>query len=252
MLKIKNIKYGMIPTGPALGMTSLQVFFEDIEGEYELDEYDLGKKWEQNKETKIITEVPRELFLEFLNVIQEKNLQKEYETATNSLQSCFILFMGDTIDDPRNFKEFNRFHIDLSNRSWNYQISIGVEINKMRPPYSIFAGIPKFMTGKNQFYELFNTIYPLLKFTQEPTNYNILALQECFNGPFTLATIFFDNGKIEDILTLKDQFKIPNHKVAVIDIKSSNLEGKSLEEFILSNNCRYFPYLKGRNFIKLI
>jgi hypothetical protein len=251
MIKIKDIKFGLIPTGPAMGVSSLQIFFSEDDSKYELDEYDNGKKWEYFKESRQVREVRKELFSDFLKKIDEKNLKKQFSIATNSSQGCFITYMGGIIDKPENFIEFNRFNIDLSNKTWNDQISYGLKMDRMKPPYSIFVGIPKFLSGKNQFYQLFNNSYPIiyLKNEEKPT-FNALSLQECFNGPFSLATIFFENGDFSQIKNIVKKFNIPGFKVVLIDIKSS--KENSLEQFVQDNYFRYFPYLKGKNFLKLI
>jgi hypothetical protein len=158
--------------------------------------------------------------------------------------------MGGLIDNPDNFKEFNRFQVDLSNRVWNYQISIGVDTQKRKPPYSIFIGVPTYMSGKNQFYELFNTVYPIIHLEKDDfKKFNTLALQECFNGPFTLSTIFFEKeSNFDRILSFKNKYKLLNHKICIIDLDSD----KELLKNILSFNYRYYPYLKGTNFLKII
>jgi hypothetical protein len=251
MLKIKKIEYGIVPTGPALGVSAIQLFFEEVEGEYELDDFDTGKqKWTQNQ-NRIIEEHPRELINQFIEIIKKKELLAHYERATNASQSCFIVYMGGIIDKPENFVEFNRFQTDLSNAAWNYQIYEGKKVNELRPPYTIFVGIPTYMTGKNQFYEGFNTIYPVIHLSDGANNakFNSLALQECFNGPFSLATIFFENGNESDIHDLKQKFKIPNHKMVLIDTPKNKTY---LDDIVKEYNYRYSPYLKGKNFLKLI
>lgn len=98
------------------------------------------------------------------------------------------------------------------------------------------------MTGKNQFYEMFNVVYPLLVYRDEkPAEYNSLALQEAFNGPFTLATLFMCGGELDEVLKIKEKFKIPNRKICIIDVYSK-FKGSSLEDLILNNNYRYFSY----------
>jgi hypothetical protein len=247
MLKIKDIKYGLVPTGPAIGVSALQVFFDEDDSEYQSDEYDTGKKWEINKETRMISENPRELFLDFLKKVEKHSM---FETTINGKQSCFIVYMGGQIDNPKNFSEYNRFNIDLSNRAWNYQITIGLNVNQQKPPYSIFVGKPQYMTGKNQFYEGFNSIYPVLHLVEDQLEFNSLALQEIFNGPFSLATIFFENGNFDKMFEIKDKFKLSNHKILLIDVKSS--KENPIDEVVKKFNFRYFPYLKGKNFLKLI
>jgi hypothetical protein len=252
MLKIKNIKYGIIPTGPAIGVSAIQISFKEIEGSYEPDDFDTGKeKWVQNQQTRIITEHPRELLEGFIEVLKKEELLPQYEMATNAGQSCFIVYMGGEIDKPENFAEFNRFQTDLSNKAWNYQVYSGRKVNEMKPPYSIFVGVPSYMTGKNQFYESFNVTYPIINISDGENNnkFNTLALQECFNGPFSLATIFFENGNEKDIHDLKQKFKIPNHKMVLIDTPKNKT---NIGDIVKEYNYRYSPYLTGKNFLKLI
>jgi hypothetical protein len=251
MLKIKDIKFGLIPTGPAIGTSSIQIFFEEKDGEYELDDYDKGKKWEFNQESRVVLEHPRDLFIEFIDKIKQKKLEKEFCRATDSHHCCFLIYMGGVIDNPKNFDEFNRLIVDLSNSAWNYQISIGIKFDRMKAPFSIFVGVPTFLTGKNQFYQLYNTTYPILHFKgDEEPNFNALSLQESLNGQSSIMTIFYENGNKDKILKLISKFMIPGHKIIFVDLKSS--KENSAEEIVRSNFFRYSPYLKGKNFLKLI
>jgi hypothetical protein len=251
MLKIKNIKFGLIPTGPAIGTPSIQVFFDENEDVYELDDYDRGLKWEFNQESRIVMESPRELFLEFVEAIKQKKLEKEYCRAADSHHCCFLVYMGGVIDNPKNFIEFNRFQVDLSNSAWNYQISIGIKVDKMRAPFSIFVGVPTYMTGKNQFYQLYNTAYPVLHYKDnESPIFNALALQECLNGQSTILTIFYENGHQDLINNLVSKYRVPGHKVILVDLKST--QEFSPADIARKNFYRYSPYLKGKNFLKLI
>lgn len=249
MLQIKNIEYGLIPTGPALGMTSLKISFSEDENEYEKDSFDIGEQWKNDKVSRMVEENPQLLFQEFVKKIQESDLEKYFDTAISGFHNCFLLFMGGEIDKPENFDEFNRFVIDLSNRAWNYQIKSGLTVDRLKPPYSIFVGIPKYMSGKKQFYQLFNSIYPLISFEKE-MKFNALALQECFNGPFTTATIFCKDLEMENLNSFKKEFKIPERNIIIIPYNTSLIETeKELQKYVLTNNIRISPYMKGENYI---
>jgi hypothetical protein len=249
MLKIKEINFGLVPTGPAMGTSALQIFFEEKDGEYEPDDYDHGKKWNFNKDNRMVDEDPRDLFTEFYGIIKE-NYEEEFHSVANGKQTCFLIYMSGVIDKPENFVEFNRFQVDLSNRVWNYQITVGSQVDKMKPPFSIFIGEPKFMSGKNQFYELFNSVYPIIRIEEnKKSQYNLLALQECFNGPFSIATIFYYGGELSDILELTQKFRLPGHKILIIDVDEKK---ENVQEFAKTNFFRYFPYLKGKNFLEIL
>ena len=238
MLKIKDVKYGIIPTGQALGMKGLQIFFKDSKEEYIPDEYDTGKRFQVNKETRIIEEVRRELFASFLEKIKEKGFEKHLEMATNKSMGVFLVFMGGEIDKPENFKEYNRFTIDLGHYSWNVQAELGAKPQEMKPPFCMFVGTPLYLSGKNQFYELFNSCYPVIKL-KEP--YNTLAVQECLNGVFTPATIFMQDGDtLHDVLEFVTKFKVMIHKVWTIS-------KKPLEE---PNYYRFSPLMTGKDYLK--
>jgi hypothetical protein len=249
MLKIKNIKFGLIPTGPAIGTSAIQIFFEETEEIYEKDDYDLDfNKWRTgfNTENGMIDESPRELFSEFYEKIQK--LESQFQRAIDGSHSCFIVYMGGEIDRPDNFDEFNRFQIDLGNRSRNYQVALGKKVDKLKPTFNIFVGTPTYMTGKNQFYELFNIVYPIIKIREdEITKYNALALQECLNSPFGIATIDFEGGSELDIIDIVEKYHLPNHKVLIID----NTKKSEISEFVKTYFYKYYPYLKGKNFLDI-
>lgn len=244
MLKINKVEYGLVSTGPALGLSAFSIHFSEVEGEYVLDDYDNGKKWEFDKQTRVTMEHPRELYTDLFNKVKENNLEKEFLSALDGTQQCLLFFIGGEIDNPKNFKEFNRLSLDLSTKTWNYQISLGVPFEKLKPPYSVYLGTPKYMSGKQQFYELFNSVYAIIN----DDKFNSLAFQECLNNVFSLAV--FTSGDIQQISSIKDKFKIPNYKTCICS-HVARISPTLLGD-VLRLHYRFYPIMDEKPFLKLI
>jgi hypothetical protein len=252
MLRIKEINFGLIPTGPAVGTSALQIYFEEDEIDYKPDEYDLYfSKWKDGFDPKTgkIDEHPRELFDSLYKIMMD-NYEVQFRHSINGTQTCFLTYMGGLVDHPKYFQEFNRLQIDLSNRSRNFQISTGVHLSQLKAPFSVFIGTPTFMTGKNQFYELFNITYPVICIDDKGiSKYNSLAFQESLNGPATIATIFIKKGAyLNDIAEIMSTYKLPGHKVLLMDIEGN----EDVQKFAMQYFFRYYPYLKGKNFLEIL
>jgi len=225
MLEIKKIEFGLISTGAAIGNRAIFLEFEETE-----------------KHPK------KSLFERLYNSILNSPIENYFIQAINGSHSVFLVFKSGPNDKIENFTEFNQFNIELSKKSIEIQKELKLAQHQMKPPFCIWVGNPKVFSAKNNYYQLFNCLYPIITINSNEPEYTQLALQECINHQFStvlLNIIEFDEQKIKDLV---NKFLLKFNKVALI----GSIENKKLTDYCLNRGYRFYPNFEGVNFISCI
>jgi hypothetical protein len=225
-LKVNDIKYGLIPFGPAGGTRALMIDIGENDAEWK-DDWNLYK----DLKSKII----------------DLKLEVDWINAMNGSLSTFIIFKGGVIEKPEHYDEWDKFHRELSRESYEAQVALKIAPDKVRPPYCIWVGIPKEYTSKKSFYEYFNNIYALII----DENYNHMALQEIINHVFSCVSILAEKDKIKIANEVRKTFNLSFTKMNIVGNKLNNL-GTEATEYCLTYGIRYYFKSEGPNFLELI
>lgn len=205
MLKIKEIKYKLMDFGPDIGYPTLVIKFEDTEQEEK--DYDIYK--------------------DLISKINEQNLNDIYTRAIDgSLRAhfCFVgseilLAQNDKLKEDLLYKGISQASLDLQKDMRKEKMKVFGDI---RPPFFMWAGIPKVCSGTRLAYENFNTAYTVLN---SDTDFSSVALQEILNKTYSNCFIEYRNEKDLKLLEeLQEDYKYwkidiickPNNKDKVI------------------------------------
>lgn len=188
MLKIRELKYKLMDFGPDIGYPTLVVKFEDTEQEEK--DYDIYK--------------------DFISKINEQNLNSIYIRAIDgSLRAhfCFVgsailLAQNDKLKEDLLYKGISQASLDLQKDMRKEKMKVFGDI---RPPFFMWAGIPKVCSGTRLAYENFNTAYTVLN---SDTDFSSVALQEILNKAYSNCFIEYRNEKdLEFLEELQEDYK---------------------------------------------
>ena len=169
MLRLKDVSYGFIPFGPAIGERAIFITIGNGDEEKDFD-----------------------LFTELESVIDKSKLNDEFINAIDGSNSTFLVFNGGEIEDDTVNEEWDNFNRKLSKKSIDIQMALKKRTDQLRPPFCIWSGVPKKFTSTKTFYEYFNCCYAIIK----NEDYSQMALQEIINHKFSAIIVISDDFKI--------------------------------------------------------
>lgn len=229
-LVIEKVAYGKVPYGPGSGDTSVAVYFNEVEGEYDyepLPETDGKKPTEEQN-------VAYGLMSDLLAKLKEADLENRWSEVLCA--QTYVYFIGDCIASKENrpysaaFLELvDKTAVEIQRRIIESRVKGDEErksalMKQLAAPLTCFVCKPTYFTGSDDFYERFRIIickYPLD--SKEP-GFNQMSVVQIGNHNFSVAIFDIDdfaNQKsiIEDAYESIQAITTPPARTFIIDHK---------------------------------
>jgi hypothetical protein len=186
-MKIKSIDLRVPTYGPMFGQVGLY--------------FDIEESDEPIAEVKKSSDL--QLYKDLKNVIKEKDLEKEYKDSLSNTQKYFWYWKGSAIEKIENAHEFDTLLDAMSHEALELQKGI-IGLNDkgelkdpkaLRPPFSIFIGVPKVFSASRDFYQRFNWVIPVIDLRDGfEESFSEIALREMINHPNGMLVYFMDDA----------------------------------------------------------
>lgn len=227
-LIIENVTFGKVPYGPGCGETSIGVFFNEVEGEYDYEKPETTDKDKIPNETEIIA---HGLYMDLIEALKTAKLENKWSEVL--LARNYVYFVGDCIAAPEHRDNALAFLALVEKSSLQIQKTVITEnikdpeaqkaalMQHLCSPFTCFVCSPKYYTASAEFYEAFRQVmckYPL----GENDTFNQLACIEIGHPAFT-SVIFditdFDKQKevIESRYESTGAIAVKENRVFLID-----------------------------------
>lgn len=232
-LIIKDVNFGKVPYGHGNGMTSLAIYFDEVDGEYTYEAPKVEGKTFVEEEI-----VAHGLMMDLIDLLKKKKLENRWSEVL--LAKNWVYFVGSCLASP-DHRKFTAPFFELVDR---LALDIQVKVIKERVPDAddektkaeIMRHIsspltslviePKYFTGKEDFYQRFRTVlckYPL----EDDAEFSQMACVEIGNHNF--ASIVFDvkdfekeKEIIEDRYQKINAVTVSDDRVYLVDHKGDN------------------------------
>lgn len=231
-LVIKDVEFGKVPYGYGNGMSSLAIYFDEADGEYDYKAPEVEGKTFVEEEI-----VAHGLMMDLVEKIKSKNLETRWSEVL--LAKNWVYLVGSCLASTEH-RKFSVPFIELVDKlSLDIQLKVikdrvlGTDVDdentkseimkRLKSPLTSFVCEPKYFTGKEDFYQRFRTI--LCKYPLEPqVDFSQMACVEIGNHNF--ASVVFDvhdfekeKDIIEDRYQSINAVTVSDDRVYVIDHK---------------------------------
>ena len=235
MIKISKVYGGYPSYGPSQGAKSVFIEFEPCEGK--LPEGTAQSTPEQT--------YAKEMLDDLINKIDKANLVDVWSKEC-LMGTTHIVSVGSEIAAPDNIGIMNEFYYLVGHLAVAMQKDVGLQ--KMRPPYLVWAGTPKYYTGRKTFFENFQILaveYPIDGITKDNITEKVppLAAVEANNHLFSQAYFKIKDIKdfeVIDLYTENQMLELPPIRIFVYDSSESVEKTTAIATEAFKRNLRYF------------
>lgn len=235
-LVIKDVEFGKVPYGYGNGTSSLAIYFDEAEGDYDYEAPDIEGKTFVKEEI-----VAHGLMMDLIDILKKKNLENRWSEVL--LAKNWVYLIGTCVVAPEHrvysapfFELIDKVALDVQTKVIKDRVLQGADVTPeqeeklkaeymkhVSSPLTTLVCEPTYFTGKEDFYQRFRTIlckYPL----GEDIQINPMVCVEIGNHNFASVVFDVDNfEKEKDVIENRYQkinaVTVNDNMVYVIDHK---------------------------------
>lgn len=234
MIKVSKVYGGYPMTGPAQGAKSVFIEFESCEGQ-------LPEGTAQSTPEQVYAKT---MLDDLITKVDKANLVEVWSKEC-LMGTTHIVSVGEEIAAPENIGIMNEFYYLVGKLAVTMQKDVGLQ--KMRPPYLVYMGKPKYYTGRHTFFENFQVLS--IEYPVDVTEENImekvppLAAVEVNNHLFSQAFFKISEASQFDIIDLyvkHQMLELPPIRIFVYDCATFESESEKIAKECYKRGLRYF------------
>ena len=119
MIKIKDVKYGIMPYSAGIGQSAIGIYFEDDDKKYNFEGLDEAKDSETIQ--KMYAETAQEMYNTIKDLVLENNITEQWNAGLAFEKGIYTVFIGDVCVDDEYFYPFNMLLSLISKESIDRQ-----------------------------------------------------------------------------------------------------------------------------------
>lgn len=194
MIKVKDVKYGVMPYSAGIGQSAIGVYFENDEREYDFTGLDEAK--DSDTIQKMYADTAQEMYDKIKRLVIENNIVDYWNAGLAFEKGIYTVFIGDVCVDDDYFYPFNMLLSLISKES--------IDRQQMSPAFAV-ARAEKRMPRLNppRFAMVTRPTNPMvMRNPFEACNFVIAKLDTKFNGEDISASNLEDFYHINSIMNI--------------------------------------------------